>query len=621
MKNLARCAAGRLPSTEMTLFLRRLLRLVQPYRFRLVLGIICGVLAGVAEPLMVGVIAFVFAMVFPAAKSPTLEKWLQSTPDYVQHWMQNAQDSMASGGTTHIWAVIGIIGLIPVAIFLRGLLGWLNLYFLQWVAVRTINDLRVQVFTHLLNLSTKFFTASHSSELISRVMNDTNVLRTLLSSTAITLVKDPVILVVTMGGLLIYQPRLTLLSLAIVPVCVVPIAIFNRKLRRSAREMQSNTASLTEVMSEAFTGNRVVKAYNLEPHVIAQFRQIAAKFIGHYMRVVRSSETAGPMLEFCGAIGVSLVIFYAFARSSTTTSLVDFLAFLLALQIMYKPLKSLVRIHNTFEQARAASDRVFELLATQNSVPEPAQPKPVKAAGAEIHFDNVQFAYGDKPVLRGIDLRIKPGQLVALVGASGSGKTTIANLLLRFDDPQSGAVRIGGTDLREFLTNDLRSQIAVVTQENILFNETIRRNIELGRPGATQDEIVSAAEHAHAHEFILAKPQGYDTVVGEKGVTLSGGQKQRLAIARAVVRNAPILILDEATSALDTESERAVQSALDELMKGRTTLCIAHRLSTILHADVIVVLEQGKIVEMGRHNELVKSGGVYQKLYELQFRS
>jgi subfamily B ATP-binding cassette protein MsbA len=300
---------------------------------------------------------------------------------------------------------------------------------------------------------------------------------------------------------------------------------------------------------------------------------------------------------------------------------VDFLAFLLALQIMYKPLKSLVRTLNTFEQARAASDRVFELLAMQNSVPEPAQPRTLKAAGAEIHFDNVQFAYGDKPVLRGIDLRIKPGQLVALVGASGSGKTTIANLLLRFDDPQSGAVRIGGTDLREFSTSDLRSQIAVVTQENILFNETIRRNIELGRPGATQDEIVSAAKHAHAHEFILAKPEGYDTVVGEKGVTLSGGQKQRLAIARAVVRNAPILILDEATSALDTESERAVQSALDELMKDRTTLCIAHRLSTILHADVIVVLEQGRIVEQGTHNDLVKRGGVYQKLYELQFRS
>lgn len=602
-------------------FLRKLAELVSPYRFRLILGVCCGILAGLAEPLMVGVIAFVFAMVFPSAKSQTLETWLLKLPPHMQQWVHDAQAAMADGAATHLWSIVGIIALIPLVIFLRGTLGLLNLYFLQWVAVKTVNDLRIRAFSHLLNLSTGFFSASHSSELISRVMNDTNTLRTLLGATTITIVKDPVILVVTMGGLLIYQTKLTLLSLIIVPVCVVPIAIYNRKLRRSARAMQTNTAELTEVMSEAFTGNRVVKAYNLEPHVIAQFRVTAAKFIGHYMRVVRASETTGPLLEFCGAIGVSLVIFYAFVRGGGAANLVDFLAFLLGLQIMYKPLKSLIRTHNTFEQARAASARIFELLAMKNSVPEPAQPRPLKASGAEIHFDNVQFAYGDKPVLRGIELRIKPGQLVALVGASGSGKTTMANLLLRFDDPQNGAVRIGGIDLRDFSTQDLRSQMAVVTQESILFNETIRRNIELGRPGATEEEIVLAAKHAHAHEFILAKPEGYDTVVGEKGVTLSGGQKQRLAIARAVVRNAPILILDEATSALDTESERAVQSALDELMKGRTTLCIAHRLSTILHADVIVVLDQGRIVEMGNHDDLVKRGGVYQKLYDLQFRS
>ena len=216
---------------------------------------------------------------------------------------------------------------------------------------------------------------------------------------------------------------------------------------------------------------------------------------------------------------------------------------------------------------------------------------------------------------------VKSGQLVALVGASGSGKTTLANLLLRFYDPQRGAIKIGGVDIREFTTRDLRNQIAVVAQENILFNDTIRRNIELGRPGATNDEIIAAAKHAHAYEFIMQKPDGFDTVIGEKGVTLSGGQRQRLAIARAVLRNAPILILDEATSALDTESERAVQTALDELMKGRTTICIAHRLSTILHADMIVVLDQGRIVETGTHEELVKRGGVYQKLYELQFSS
>jgi subfamily B ATP-binding cassette protein MsbA len=288
---------------------------------------------------------------------------------------------------------------------------------------------------------------------------------------------------------------------------------------------------------------------------------------------------------------------------------------------MYRPIKNIVRLQSQLQQARAASQRVFDLLEMQNSVLEPAQPKILKAAGADIQFDRVRFSYGEKVALDDIQLQIKPGQLVALVGASGSGKTTLSNLLLRFYDPQRGVIRIGGVDIRDVTTRDLRNQIAVVTQETILFNDTIRKNIELGRPGASNDEIIAAARHAYAYDFIMDKPKGFDTVIGEKGVTLSGGQRQRLAIARAVLKNAPILVLDEATSALDTESERAVQAALDELMKGRTTICIAHRLSTILHADEIVVLDQGRIVETGSHDELARRGGIYQKLYELQFSS
>jgi subfamily B ATP-binding cassette protein MsbA len=295
--------------------------------------------------------------------------------------------------------------------------------------------------------------------------------------------------------------------------------------------------------------------------------------------------------------------------------------FIIAIVMIYPPIKSLTRLHNQLHQARAASERVFELLALKNSVPEPAQPKMLHASQADIQFENVDFSYGEKPVLHNINLTVKAGQLVALVGASGAGKTTLANLLLRFYDPTRGTIKIGGVDLRDVSTRDLRNQIAVVAQENILFNDTIRRNIELGRLGATNDEIITAAKHAYAYDFITQKPEGFAAVIGEKGVSLSGGQRQRLAIARAVLKNAPILVLDEATSALDTESERAVQSALDELMKGRTTICIAHRLSTIFHADVIVVLDQGRIVETGRHDELIKHGGVYQKLYELQFAS
>jgi subfamily B ATP-binding cassette protein MsbA len=270
-------------------------------------------------------------------------------------------------------------------------------------------------------------------------------------------------------------------------------------------------------------------------------------------------------------------------------------------------------------QAQAATQRVFELLATSNNLTDPAQPVPLRAAGAEIIFDNVSFGYGSEMVLRNIQLKVQPDQMVALVGRTGTGKTTFTNLLLRFYDPSSGAIRIGGVDLRDAALRDLRSQIAVVTQEVILFNDTIRNNIACGRPGASAAEVEEAAKHAHAHDFIMEKPGGYNGEIGEKGVTLSGGQRQRLSIARAILKNAPILILDEATSSLDNEAERTVQAALDELMKGRTTICIAHRLSTVQHADVIIVLDHGRIVESGRHAELLARDGVYRKLHNLQF--
>jgi subfamily B ATP-binding cassette protein MsbA len=293
--------------------------------------------------------------------------------------------------------------------------------------------------------------------------------------------------------------------------------------------------------------------------------------------------------------------------------------FLLGVFMLYPPIKNLTRLSNQMQQARSANQRVFELLDTVSTIVDPPRPVPLQARQADILFDHVGFDYGEKQVLHGINLTVKAGQLVALVGSSGSGKTTLTNLLLRFYDPQTGAVRIGGTDIRQVAINDLRRQIALVAQETILFNDTIRHNIALGRPGATDAEIEAAARHAYAHEFIMEKPLGYETVIGEKGVALSGGQRQRLAIARAILKDAPILVLDEATSSLDTESERAVQAALEELMQGRTTICIAHRLSTVQKADLIVVLAHGRIVETGTHGELIEARGVYRRLYEMQF--
>jgi subfamily B ATP-binding cassette protein MsbA len=318
-------------------------------------------------------------------------------------------------------------------------------------------------------------------------------------------------------------------------------------------------------------------------------------------------------MELLGAAGVALALLLA-VRQQPALRAGDLFQFVASVYLMIAPIRALSRLHSQFEQARAASARVFELLETPGAPPDPVPTLPLRASGADIVFDDVTFAYGDKPVLEHFHLTIKAGQFVALVGASGSGKSTVVNLLLRFYAPQAGAVRIGGVDIRQASTRDLRGQIALVAQETLLFNDTVRKNIACGRAGATDAEVEAAAREAQAHDFIQGLPQSYDTVIGERGVAISGGQRQRLALARAILKQAPILVLDEATNALDTESERAVQEALHRLMAGRTTICIAHRLSTVQRADIIVVLAGGCVAELGTHAELLARGGLYRSL-------
>ena len=512
-----------------------------------------------------------------------------------------------------------VILLVPLMFILRGLLSYLNVYCLQWVAIRAITDLRTRLFAHLQNLSVGFFVQSRTGDLMSRINSDTSALQNTITAPLAVVVKDPVTVMGCLIVLLNLDAKLMLVISLVFPICLIPIIIYSRKVRKSSAVIQNSYSELSTVMHESFTGNRIIKAYNLEEKAVQQFKEVSQRFVSHRMRIIRSEEIPGPLIEFFASVGVALLfLYFAFQPSSHA---VKFVPFAIGVFFMYRPIKNIIRLQSQLQQARAASQRVFDLLAMQNSVCEPAQPVPLHAAGAAVCFDHVCFSYGDKEVLKDIQLTVPAGRMVALVGASGSGKTTLSNLLLRFYDPTRGTIRIGGVDIREVTTRDLRSQIAVVTQEIILFNDTVSRNIELGRPGATREEIIAAARHANAHNFIMESPNGYDTVIGEKGVMFSGGQRQRLAIARAVLRNAPILILDEATSSLDTESERAVQAALEKLMKGRTTICIAHRLSTILTPTLIVVLDQGRIVETGHHDELVRRGGVYQKLYELQFQS
>ncbi len=602
----------------MIAFFKKLWGLIQPYSLRFYLGLTMGVLAGVMEPIMIFTVTLVYRLLFPSSDSPSFAAKLEWAPPMIRDWL----NYLPTTGIHHQpRAVLLIVSLIPLVLLLRGTFTYLNNYFLQWASVRAVMDLNVKLFTHIIHLPVSFFNKTSSGQLMSRILNDTQLLQNVLSHSVAVLIKDPVTLFGLIGFLLWTQPKLTLISLVALPLCFAPVIAFSRKVRRASGSLQERAAEMTVVMAESFTSVRVLKAYNLEARVARHFREVTSQAVSFIMRMVRASEFPGPLLEFIGSIGVALVLVYLAIHVQSDHKAADFLGIVLTMFSIYRPLKNLTRLNSNLQQARAASARVFELLDTKSDILEPASPKNMDASSASIEFKNVSFAFGEKTVLNEINLVVRPGQLIALVGGSGSGKTTLTNLLLRFYDPTFGAIEINGLNLRDVLTSNLRNQIAVVTQETILFNDSIGNNIELGRPGASMAEIEQAARQANAHDFIMEKAAGYGTMVGEKGSALSGGQRQRIAIARAILKQAPILILDEATNALDTASEHAVQEALAGLMQGRTCICIAHRLSSIQHADLIVVMDQGQIVETGKHEELLRQGGVYSKLYQLQFRT
>jgi subfamily B ATP-binding cassette protein MsbA len=606
-------------------FLRQVFQLTRPKKGRLALGVLCGVLSGLADPAMLGVMVIILQVLFPSApmpvttqqsaaqirRHPWLQQWLQH---WLQQWLEQMQKYVASHHST--WMVAAVIGVIPAFMLVRCVILYLNGYLMSWVVLRAIADLRSRAFAHLLNLPLSFFGKTSTGELMSRV-GDIGILQNVMTSSMMVLVKEPVTVLVLTSALVATEWKLSLFAALFCPLFIIPISYYSKKGSKAAGAAQTDAAGLSRLMHEAFTGNRIVKAYNLERVVAQQFQAETAKLISHAMRTVRSLETPGPLIEFMASVGAAILLFYFALQPDASVG--DFATFVIMIFLLYRPIKALVRLNSQLGQARGATRRIFELLATESTLKDPPQPVPLRAANAPIQFDNVSFSYGDNLVLHNINLSVEPGKMIALVGKSGSGKTTLTNLLLRFYDPAEGAIRIGGVDLRQAALRDVRSQMAVVTQEIILFNDTIGHNIGFGRPGATDAEIEEAARHAFAHEFIVEKPQGYNSVVGEKGTNLSGGQRQRIAIARAILKNAPILVLDEATSSLDNESERMVQVALEQLMKGRTTICIAHRLSTVQHADLIIVLDQGRIVETGRHAELLARGGFYQKLQALGF--
>ena len=563
----------------------RLVAYARPYRGRLVLGGVCGVLFAGST----------------FGSLPALKKFLGHIFDY---------DAVS----TRVILVFG--GLLLLLVAVRGVGEYLGAYLVKWVGHRVVMDIRVTLFTHLQNLSVAYFDQNKTGEMISRVINDTNLLQNAVSHVITDLVRQPFVLVGAVVYVLWLDWRLALCSVVLFPLCLVPIIIFGRKVRRASGEGQAYLAEVTSRMQESIGGVRVVKAFGMERHETERFRAQCKRFFGRIMRVVRATEMLGPIIVLVGALGIVAALVYA---NRTGMAFEDFFTFGLALVILYEPIKKLSKLHALVQQSSAAADRIFEVLDTECKVVNRSGAVTFDEPLESITFEGVHFAYEDAPVLQGINLAVQAGERIAIVGSSGSGKTTLVNLLPRFFDVTQGTVRINGHDVRDLTLHSLRGQLGLVTQEVFLFNESVADNISYGDLGGTQERIEAAARRAHAHEFISEMPEGYQTVIGERGVRLSGGQRQRLAIARAIFRNPPILVLDEATSALDTESERMVQAALDELMEGRTVFAIAHRLSTIQNCHRIIVLDAGRIVEHGTHAELLAAGGIYRRLYELQF--
>jgi subfamily B ATP-binding cassette protein MsbA len=509
-----------------------------------------------------------------------------------------------------------------VVFVIRAFASFFAEYAFQKVGLNTVRDLRNELYERIINQSHSFFSERPTGEMVSRVVSDADAIQAAVSTRMGDLFQESI----TLFGLLLFvfimNTELAILSLIVAPVIILPVVQFGRRLRGTTHRSQERMADIATQLEETIRGVRIVKAFTMEKFEIGRFNQATQRHLRANLKAQRIQAATSPVLELLAGVCTLLLLLYAHRRiTNGSLTLGEFISFVGALAMMYAPIKKLNKVNLSLNAALSAAERVFRLLDVDNPVKEKPNPAILTTVGDGIRYENVSFSYGREgdPVLANINIEVRPGEIVALVGGSGAGKSTFVNLLPRFYDVTSGRITVAGRDVRDVTLPSLRGLMGFVTQEVVLFNDTVRNNIAYGRTDAEEAKVIAAAKAAHAHDFVAALPQGYDTVIGESGVLLSGGQRQRLAIARALFKDPPILILDEATSALDTESERLVQQALNNLMRGRTTLVIAHRLSTIRSADKIVVLDKGSIAESGRHDELLARKGVYRRLYDLQF--
>jgi subfamily B ATP-binding cassette protein MsbA len=585
----------------------KLASFLKPYRFRLALGLLAGIGYAACNSCIILLVRTITDTAFHG-------KFSQSD------LLKGAGMGEGGGVTEFLWMILPI----PLVMILRGLLAYANVYNLTWVSLRALRDMRRRVFGHLMRQSLDFFGRSQSGRLLSRVLNDTQMAQESLVSIVGELVKQPLTAIGVIAVLLRIDWKFCLFAFVLFPLFLLPVIIYGRRVRKAARAVQNEAGVMAVILQESFAGIRVIKSFAREAFQLRLFDKSSDEQFRSGMKVKKSTAIVQPMMESVSACGVALALVYV---HYSHLSIGSFIALLMGMFLLYDPIKNLSRIHVVLQNCLGAATSTLELLDTKPSIHDLPGAMPLDTTRGHLAFEGVNFSYGTTGphgeeggnAVTGISLVIEPGMKVALVGSSGAGKSTLLALLLRFYDPQQGRILIDGRDLRDLTLLSLREQIGIVTQESFLFHDSIYENIRFGRLDATKAEIEEAARLAHAHDFIMAQPHGYETIVGDKGCLLSGGQQQRLAIARALLKAAPVLLLDEATSALDSESEKMIQDALEKLSRGRTVIAIAHRLSTVLGSDMIVVMDHGRIVATGTHAELLNSSEVYTNLYRLQF--
>jgi subfamily B ATP-binding cassette protein MsbA len=597
--------------------LSRLLRYAKPYVPGLLAAVLFMAIVGASQGLLVRLIPLIFERVLNPNPNDNAPALLFSIPHTdVKLYLSD----LVPGFIHNIWRMVGF-GIL-LCFLAKGVCDYLGNYLVNWTGISAIMDLRQEVYDRVLRQDAQFFENQSTGLIMSAVMNDIDKIQVAVSTMLADWLRQIFTAIFLGIAMVSIDWQLSLISVLVFPVVALLTMRLGKRIRKTTRDAQDRAAGLNQILQETITGHQVVKSFGAEDYESTRFRIAAQRLKSGTLRYVAQQALASPIIEIFGAL--TLILLLTLAREQVKVHLITadkFTAFALALVMLYEPIKRLTNIHNIFQQGIGAALKVFGYLDHQQDVPE--DPAAVRLTKFEksIRFENVGFCYPNSPqrqVLDGIDLEVRAGEIVALVGPSGAGKTSLANLVPRFYDVSEGAILIDDRDIRSIRLSSLREKVSIVAQDTFLFNETVFDNIAYGRPDAKEEDVFQAAETACAHEFILKLPHGYKTLIGERGLKLSGGQRQRLAIARALLKDAPILILDEATSHLDTESERLVQQAVTALMRRRTVLVIAHRLSTIRQANKIVVLDAGRIVEIGSHDELLAGRGVYQRLHDMQ---